>query len=151
MIRISLFQPSSHLIRSRCPDWNRSQSKGDRGGGGKTCFILSKQFSFLFQIVCKLFAQANEWDFDSASALNRFDHHGYSRTSLMEQFLKERKKQEQLENFDYDLKFLPYSAQVAYTWLPYLTIVFRLPGWDGFRRPVWAFGGSATSESALVF
>ena len=82
--------------------------------------------------------QVNEWDFDSASALNRFDHHGYSRASIMEQFLKERQKQEQAENFDYDLKFLPYSAQVASTWLRYLTsvIVFRLLGRDGFRRPV---------------
>ena len=60
-------------------------------------------------------AQANEWDFDSASALNRFDHHGYSRSNLMEQFLKERQKQEQAENFDYDLKFLPYSAQARFT------------------------------------
>ena len=46
----------------------------------------------------------------------------------MEQFLKERQKQEQLENFDYDLKFLPYSAQVASTsnginWLRYLRSV----------------------------
>ena len=151
VLRIAFFLPSSHLIRSLCPDWNRSQSKGDCGGGGKTSFFSSKLNLVLFQMVCKLFAQANEWDFDSASALNRFDHHGYSRTSLMEQFLKERKKQEQLENFDYDLKFLPYSAQVAVTWLPYLTIVFRLSGWDGFRRAVWAFGGSATSKAALVF
>merc|ERR1711936_1396535 len=58
--------------------------------------------------------EANEWDFDSASALNRFDHHGYSRSNLMEQFLKERQKQEQqVEDFDYDLKFLPYSTQAG--------------------------------------
>ena len=61
-------------------------------------------------------AQANEWDFDSASALNRFDHHGFSRSSLMEQFLRERRKQQQqLDDYDYDLKFLPYSAQAGST------------------------------------
>ena len=67
---------------------------------------------------------ANEWDFDSASALNRFDHHGYSRSSLMEQFLKERQKQQQLEDFDYDLKFLPYSAQARFAGLKMAQIWF---------------------------
>ena len=35
MIRISLFQPSSHIMCPRSSNWNHSQSKGDRGGGGK--------------------------------------------------------------------------------------------------------------------
>ena len=68
--------------------------------------------------VC-FFWQANEWD------LNRFDHHGYSRSSLMEQFLKkERQKQQQLEDFDYDLKFLPYSAQARFAGLKMAQIWF---------------------------
>ena len=59
-------------------------------------------------------SQVNELDLDSRSALNRFDNHGFSRSSLVEQFLKERveKVKEEVDNdFDYDLKFLPYSAQ----------------------------------------
>ena len=108
MIRISLFQPSSHIMCPRSSNWNHSQSKGDRGGGGNKPIIGAlDQFP---QIMYTATPQVNEWDFDSASALNRFDHHGYSRASIMEQFLKERQKQ-QVEDFDYDLKFLPYSAQ----------------------------------------
>ena len=59
-------------------------------------------------------SQVNELDLDSRSALSRFDNHGFSRSSLVEQFLKERveKVKEDVDNdFDYDLKFLPYSAQ----------------------------------------
>ena len=59
-------------------------------------------------------SQVDELDLDSRSALNRFDNHGFSRSSLVEQFLKERveKVKEDVDNdFDYDLKFLPYSAQ----------------------------------------
>ena len=63
-------------------------------------------------------SQVNELDLDSRSALNRFDNHGFSRSSLVEQFLKERveKVKEEVDNdFDYDLKFLPYSAQAWVT------------------------------------
>ena len=63
-------------------------------------------------------SQVNELDLDSSSALNRFDNHGFSRSSLVEQFLKERveKVKEDVDNdFDYDLKFLPYSAQAWVT------------------------------------
>ena len=63
-------------------------------------------------------SQVNELDLDSRSALNRFDNHCFSRSSLVEQFLKERveKVKEDIDNdFDYDLKFLPYSAQAWVT------------------------------------
>ena len=61
-------------------------------------------------------SQVNELDLDSRSALNRFDNHGFSRSSLVEQFLKEEKVKKDVDNdFDYDLKFLPYSAQAWVT------------------------------------
>ena len=88
----------------------------------KTCSVVSK---LKIKTVC-FSAQANEWDFDSASALNRFDHHGYSRSSLMEQFLKERQKQQQSEDFDYDLKFLHYSAQARFACLKVAHIGFNV-------------------------
>ena len=75
-------------------------------------------------------SQVNELDLDSRSALNRFDNHGFSRSSLVEQILKEReeKVKEDVDNdFDYDLKFLPYSAQA---WVTQPAIIYASDLWN---------------------